>query len=123
MATGDRELESGATHVEPDRVNAVVEGYFRIPAVWIGSAPSNPAAETGMSLGGQIALRATLSCGIEAYAMRNGLFLFDFLKSNIAQVLRVPGFERPPTPPYTPPRAHALAGAEAEKVSLLARKL
>lgn len=107
------------THVEPDRVNAVVEGYFRIPAVWIGSAPASPRVETGMALGRQIAYEKKLSCGIDAYAMRNGLFLFDFLRSRIAGVVRVPGYERPSTLPYTPPKAHAEAGAKAEKVGLL----
>ena len=106
-------------HIEPDRVNAVVEGYFRIPAVWIGSAPANPAVETGIVLGRQIAHKTTLHCGIDAYAMRNGLFLFDFLRSRIAGVVRVPGYERPATLPYTPPKSHALAGAKAEQVSLL----
>ena len=61
------------THREPDRVNAVVEGYFRIPAVWIGCAPANPALETGIVLGRQIAHKTTLRSGIEAYAMRNGV--------------------------------------------------
>lgn len=107
------------TQTEPDRVNAVVEGYFRIPAVWIGSAPANPAVETGMTLGRQVAYKTTLSCGIDAYAMRNGLFLFDFLRSRIAGVVRVPGYVRPAKLPYTPPQSHALAGAKAEQVSLL----
>lgn len=112
-------MNMNETHIEPDRVNAVVEGYFRIPAVWVGSAPANPVAEPGHVLGRQIAYKSTLSCGIDAYAMRNGLFLFDFLRSRIAQVVRVPGYERPTKPPYTPPKAHALAGAKAEQVSLL----
>lgn len=112
-------MNVGETHVEPDRVNAVVEGYFRIPAVWVGSAPTNPAVETGMSLGRQVAHKATLGCGMDAYAMRNGLFLFDFLRSRIGEVVRVPGYERPATLPYTPPRSHAIAGAKAEQVSLL----
>lgn len=112
-------MEADATQFEPDRVNAVVEGYFRIPAVWIGSAPAEPTTEIGISLGGQVVVKATLNCGIEAYAMRNGLFLFDFLRSSIGQVVRVPGYQRPATLPYTPPRAHGLAGAKAEKISLL----
>ncbi|MFZ2972689.1 MAG: hypothetical protein WA049_08625 [Ferribacterium limneticum] len=107
------------TQVEPDRVNAVVEGYFRIPAVWIGSAPANPAAETGMLLGRQIAHNETLSCGIDAYAMRNGTFLFDFSRSRIGEVVHIPGYERPATLPFTPPRSHTLAGAKAEQVGLL----
>ena len=107
------------TQIEPDRVNAVVEGYFRIPAVWIGSAPANPAVETGMTLGRQVAYKTTLSCGIDAYAMRNGLFLFDFLRSRVAGVVRVPGYERPSKLPYTPPKSHALAEAKTEQVSLL----
>ncbi len=106
-------------HFEPDRVNAVVEGYFRIPAVWIGRAPADPAAELGIQLGSQIVHKSTLRCGINAYAMRNGLFLFDFLRSQIAGVVRVPGYKRPETLPYTPPKEHALAGEQAAQVGLL----
>lgn len=105
-------------NVEPDRVNAVVEGYFRIPAVWVGSAPNDPLTETGMMLGRQVAYKATLGCGIDAYAMRNGLFLFDFLRSRIAGVVRIPGYVRPEVLPYTPPRAHIEAGTLAERFSL-----
>ncbi|HUW50035.1 MAG TPA: hypothetical protein VMV75_03380 [Sulfuricella sp.] len=112
-------MEKGGTHIEPDRITAVVEGYFRIPAVWIGAAPSDHTGELGINLGRQIALRTTLSCGIEAYAMRNGMFLFDFLKSSVGEVVRVPGYERPATLPHTPPRTHAVAGAKAEQISLL----
>lgn len=109
---------SAAIH-EPDRVNAVVEGYFRIPAVWIGDAPANAAVETGMSLSQQTALKTTLGCGIDAYAMRNGLFLFDFLRSRIAEVVRIPGYERSEPLPHAPPRSQSLAVAKAEQVSLL----
>lgn len=112
-------MEHGGTIVEPDRVTAVVEGYFRMPAVWIGTPPKDPSIELGMHLGRQVAFRATLTCGIEAYAMRNGLFLFDFLKSRIGEVVRVPGYETPATLPHTPPRAHAVAGMKAEQISLL----
>lgn len=112
-------MNTDGTQVEPDRVNAVVEGYFRIPAVWIGSAPANPSIELGMTLGRQVVYKATLACGLEAHAMRNGLFLFDFLRSGIGEVVRVPGYERPAAFPYAPPRSHALAGAKAEQVSLL----
>lgn len=112
-------MEQGGTHTEPDRVTAVVEGYFRIPAVWIGTAPADPTIELGANLGRQIAFRTTLACGIEAYAMRNGLFLFDFLRSSLGEVVRVPGYERTAALPYKPPRAHAVAGAKAERMSLL----
>ncbi len=112
-------MNTDGTQVEPDRVNAVVEGYFRIPAVWIGSAPANPSIELGMTLGRQVVYKAKLACGLEAHAMRNGLFLFDFLRSSIGEVVRVPGYEGPAAFPYTPPRSHALAGAKAEQVSLL----
>jgi hypothetical protein len=62
---GKRQVEVDATQLEPDRVSAVVEGYFRIPAVWIGSAPAEPTIETGISLGRQVVVQATLSCGID----------------------------------------------------------
>ena len=112
-------MSASETEIEPDRVNAVVEGYYRIPAVWVGSAPENPAVDTGISLMREVAHKEALKCGIHAYAMRNGLFLFDFLRSRIAGVVRVPGYEHPTSLPYKPPRAHAEAGVRAEQVSLL----
>ena len=112
-------MSSNEINIEPDRVNAVVEGYYRIPAVWVGSAPEGPEVETGISLRSTIAHKSTLACGIDAYAMRNGLFLFDFLRSSIGEVVRVPGYQRPEKLPYKPPREHAEAEEKAEQVGLL----
>lgn len=111
-------MDQGEVHIEPDRVNAVVEGYFRIPAVWIGEAPSDHKDELGINLRQQVALRAKMSCGIEAYALRNGMFLFDFLRSSVGEMVRVPGYEWRSLP-YTPPRAHAVAEAKTEQSGLL----
>jgi len=101
---------------EPDRVNAVVEGYFRIPAVWIGQAP--PTGTSGISVSRTVVVKKVLPCGIEAYAMRNGQFLFDFLKSRVGEVVRAPGF-RIESMPYTKPHATVKAHEKAEQISLL----
>ncbi|MDZ7761725.1 MAG: hypothetical protein U5L00_15890 [Desulfovermiculus sp.] len=107
------------TNIEPDRVNAIVEGYFRIPAVWVGSAPEAPESKSEVSLRETIIHKTSLGCGIDAYAMQNGLFLFDFLRSSIGEVVRVPGYQRPEKFPYKPPREHAEAEVKAEQVGLL----
>lgn len=87
-------MDSTGTEREPDRVNAAVEGYFRLPAVWIGEAPKDPTAERGMHMRALVASSMQFSCGINAYAMRNGLFLFDFLNSTVAPVVVIPSYER-----------------------------
>jgi hypothetical protein len=57
--------------IVPDRVSPSVEGYFRIPAVWIGETPEpsivavlNPAIHHAAALGKDLSLRhADHQCG------------------------------------------------------------
>jgi hypothetical protein len=52
--------------VVPDRVSPAVEGYFRIPAVWIGNAPdASEIAVLNPIVHHATALRKQLVCGIE----------------------------------------------------------
>jgi hypothetical protein len=82
--------------IVPDRVSPAVEGYFRIPAVWIGQAPDpdivrvlNPLVHHA------VALRKRLRCGIDVRVQRDGTFLFDFSSWPLAPTIVIPGYRRP----------------------------
>ena len=67
------------TSIEPDLVTPAVEGYFRIPAVWVGQEPPRRSGHSDQSSeSDREVLRQHLSCGIEACVKENGTFLFDF---------------------------------------------
>ena len=65
--------------ITPDRATAAVEGYFRIPAVWIGKFP---VPESVLTLTPQIhhavVLRKDLGCDIKVCVQCDDTFLFDF---------------------------------------------
>ena len=110
-------MENKGVHREPDRVNSPVEGYFRLPAVWIGEAPKDPDTARGMNMRALAVVNMQFSCGINAYAMRNGLFLFDFLNSTVAPVVVLPSHERRAMEP--PPRAIVDVALKLENSSTL----
>ena len=65
--------------IQPDTVTPAVEGYFRIPPVWIGAKPDD---ESVLKLDPQIhhaeAFRKDMRSGIKVRVQRDGTFLFDF---------------------------------------------
>lgn len=71
-------------------VRPPVEGYFRIPAVWVGSEPSSQVEYAASRT--KVACEYTFKCGLVARALQNGTFLFDFLESTIAPVIVIPGW-------------------------------
>ncbi len=82
--------------IEPDRVSPAVEGYFRIPAVWIGAAPDPANARVlRPSVHHAVVLRKDLSCGIRVRVRRDGTFLFDFSSWAHAPTVTIPGYRRP----------------------------
>lgn len=71
-------------------VRPPVEGYFRIPAVWVGSAPASDSEFVASRTA--IACRHNFRCGLIAHALQNGTFLFDFLASTVAPVVVIPSW-------------------------------
>lgn len=95
--------------VVPDRVSASVEGYFRIPAIWIGATPHpDTVRELNPDIHHEIVLEKTLSCGIEVCILRDGTFLFDFTSWSLAPQTIITGYKMPlPVPsPHQPPAEH-----------------
>lgn len=106
-------------HIEVDRVSPAVEGYFRIPAVWIGETPApgavirlNPAVHHA------VVVQRDLRCGIRARVRRDGAFLFDFSSWDLAPITVIPGYTKPGTYPYTVPRQHTAVEERAESIAV-----
>jgi hypothetical protein len=83
--------------VTPDMVPPTAQGYFRIPAVWIGSPPATE-CEFDQSSYSEVVLERQLKSGIFAIALRDGTFLFDFTESKIAPLTIIPGVSYPDAP-------------------------
>jgi hypothetical protein len=105
--------------IVPDRVSPAVEGYFRIPAIWVGEEP-DPASVRVLNLSIHHArvLRKVLRCGIIAHVQRDGTFLFDFRDWPLAPVVIIPGY-RAPQPHHRPPLEHIKAEELAESYAVL----
>jgi hypothetical protein len=107
--------------IQLDMVAPAVEGYFRIPSIWVGEEPTpetvkrlNPAVHH------HIVLKQTLNAGIEVWVQRDGLFLFDFTNYDLAPQVVIPGFRKPnPNGPYRYPVVTETAQRKAEDYAIL----
>lgn len=107
--------------IVPDRVSPAVEGYFRIPAVWIGDAPDPDTVRAlNPSVHHAVVLKKNLRCGIEARVRRDGTFLFDFSSWPLAPIIVIRGFRIPdPHKSYRRPREHSREEEKAEAYAVL----
>ena len=108
-----------------DRVSPSIEGYFRLPAVWIGNEPIQ---ETILKLNEQVhdefVLTTKLECGIETRVQRDGTFWFDFTTWPFAPQVEIPGYRIPdPKEPYRPSHSHIKAVKQAEDNAVLRAKV
>lgn len=102
---------TGDDAFEVDRVSPPVEGYFRIPAIWVGNAPDDP--DPPAPCRHETVLLRELKCGVRVRVQRDGVFLFDFENWPLAPITEIPGYKRPPLP-YVPPTPHTAARELAE---------
>lgn len=107
--------------VEMDRVSPAVEGYFRIPAIWVGDAPDESSISVlNPDVHHARVVTKRLQCGITAAAQRDGLFLFDFSDWPPAPVVVIPGYTKPdPHYPHRLPPEHVTAEEQAETNAVL----
>lgn len=79
--------------IHSDMVSPAVEGYFRIPAIWVGQEPkSDETLRLRDSVHHEIVVRRSLDCGVAVVVQRDGTFLFDFSSWHLAPSVRIPGF-------------------------------
>lgn len=59
--------KSAEPSIQLDMISPAVEGYFRIPAIWVGEEPAPETAKAlNPSIHHQIVLKRTLKAGIES---------------------------------------------------------
>jgi hypothetical protein len=105
--------------IKPDRVSPAVEGYFRIPAVWIGTAPESGSVRVlNPSIHHAAVFKKKLNCGIEIRVQRDGTFLFDFSCWSLAPIVVIPGYKAP-QPYHRVPLNHTRAEEKAEAYAVL----
>ena len=107
--------------IHPDRKTAGVEGYFRIPAIWVGEEPdSNAQLSLDKTILQAVVFTTTLSSGIEVRVQRNGTFLFDFSSWPLAPQIQIPGFRiADPNAPYRYPEETSNAEERAEEIAIM----
>ena len=107
--------------IQPDRVSPAVEGYFRIPAVWIGKKPDSKSVSIlNPQIHHAVVLEKELSCGIKVRVQRDGTFLFDFSSWPIAPQIVIPGYRIPdPKSVYQEPTEASNAEDKAENYAIL----
>ena len=123
-STEDEPLFKQATDdltIHSDTVTAGVEGYFRVPAIWIGKRPPDA---TVTSLGPEVhnseVVARQLQAGLEVRALRDGTFLFDFASWDLAPQIVIPGYRIPfPGLPHRPPVETEDASSESERYAVL----
>ena len=105
----------------PDTVTAAVEGYFRIPAVWIGEKPDDATVrKLDSSVHHEVILEKDLCSGIKVRVQRDGTFLFDFSSWEHAPQIMIPGYRTPgPGIPHRQPTETADATIKSEKYAVL----
>lgn len=109
------------TSITPDRVSPAIEGYFRIPAVWVGEAPNTADVRSlNNHIHHAIIFRKTLKCGIEARVQRDGTFWFDFSVWPGAPIVEIPGYRNPTgNGPIRVPTFHSDAENRAEQYAVV----
>ena len=107
--------------IKPDRVSPAVEGYFRIPAIWVGEEPDPESISIlNPEIYHAVVFKTKLSCGIEVRVQRDGTFLFDFSSWPLAPLVIIPGYRTPnPEGPYRIPSETSNAEDEAESHAFL----
>jgi len=105
--------------IEPDRVSPPVEGYFRLPAIWVGEEPNKESVIVlNPKIHHEVVLRKKLDCGINIQVHRDGRFMFDFSNWPIAPIVTIPGY-RKPDPPFKITVEHANQANKAEDYAII----
>ena len=79
--------------ISPDTVSPAVEGYFRVPAIWVGEEPSlDPENGFNPQVCQEVVFEKNLNAGIGIRVLRDGTFLFDFSSWELAPQVEIPGY-------------------------------
>lgn len=90
------QTESWGDEIAPHSISPLVEGYYRLPAVWLGREPEEQEQlKFDARVHCELVVERKLQCGVSAKAFRNGMFLFDFSAWEEGPSVFVPGFTKP----------------------------
>ena len=105
--------------IKPDKITAAVEGYFRLPAIWVGEPPEeNSVLQLNPQVHHSAVITRPLNCGISVRALRDGTFLFDFSDWPPAKRVEIPGYRTPGLQvPHYPAKEHEEAEQRAERIA------
>ena len=107
--------------IQPDTVTPAVEGYFRIPAVWIGEKPDDVSVlELNPQIHHAVVVKQDLGSGIKVSVQHDGTFLFDFSSWKHAPQILIPGYKTPgPGIPHRQPNETEDAVSKSERYAVL----
>ena len=106
--------------IRQDGVTPGVEGYFRIPVIWVGERPDAAASATfATNVHHAVVVEEDLRAGIKARVLRDGTFLFDFSSWNLAPQIFIPGYRIEPGTPHRPPHETESAVQDSEKYAVI----
>ena len=87
---------SDTSAIVPETITPSVEGYFRVPPIWVGE---KPAPESVRTLNPHVhhleIVEKELDSGIKVRVLRDGTFLFDFSSWRLAPKIVIPGYRHP----------------------------
>ena len=107
--------------IAPDTVSPAVEGYFRVPAIWVGEEPSiDSESRFNPQVHHEVVFKKTLSAGIGIRVLRDGTFLFDFSSWETAPQVKMLGYRHPgPGEPFRLPVESEEAEQAAEDYAVV----
>ena len=80
----------------PDTFTPSIEGYFRVPPIWVGEKPEPESVRNlNLQIHHSVALETQLDSGIKVRVQRDGTFLFDFSSWDLAPQMVIPGYSHP----------------------------
>ena len=102
-----------------DRITPAIEGYFRLPAVWIGHEPdSDLVLRLNPPVHHHLVIERNLVAGIGTRVLLDGTFLFDFSSWSDAPQIKIPGY-RQPDGPHRLPSESAAAEMKSEEYAVI----
>ena len=116
---------SGESTTKPNTITPSIEGFFRVPAIWVGESPDPETVRIlNLEVHHAVVLETELDCGITVRVQRDGTFLFDFSSWELAPQVEIPGYRLPgPGVPHKLPVETADALQTAETYAVIRAKV
>ena len=107
--------------IHSDTVTPAVEGYFRVPPIWVGEEPNDASSlNFDPTVHYEVVIEKDLLSGIPVRILRDGTFLFDFSSWKIAPQIMIPGYRiANPHGPHRRPFETEKAEQDSEKYAVL----